>query len=89
MAARKADHPLQRNEKRAGARLCYLPSATPPTGTRSTVVLICYSTSIEQRDGSVIVAVKMSAIVITRPKGVGRLTAPNSAIPIRQRRCPH
>jgi hypothetical protein len=35
MAARKADHPLQRNEKRAGARLYSLPSATPGAGTRS------------------------------------------------------
>nr|WP_245487150.1 WYL domain-containing protein [Rhizobium acidisoli] len=35
MAARKADHPLQRSEKRAGTRLCYLPSATPLAGTRS------------------------------------------------------
>ncbi|MBY5818735.1 hypothetical protein HFN60_24335 [Rhizobium leguminosarum] len=35
MAARKADHPLQRNEKRAGARLCYLSPPTPPAGTGS------------------------------------------------------
>ncbi|TAZ45190.1 hypothetical protein ELH76_34605 [Rhizobium ruizarguesonis] len=35
MAARKPNHPLQRYEKRAGARLCYLPPPTPRAGTRS------------------------------------------------------
>ncbi len=38
MAARKPNHPLQRYEKRAAARLCYLPPPTPRAGTRSIAV---------------------------------------------------
>jgi hypothetical protein len=45
MAARKPNHPLQRYEKRAGVRLCYLQSATPrptisPCGTAN-----CYNSA--------------------------------------------
>jgi EAL domain-containing protein (putative c-di-GMP-specific phosphodiesterase class I) len=39
MAARKPNHPLQRYEKRAGVRLCYLQSATPRPGTRSDIAM--------------------------------------------------
>ncbi|WP_205125222.1 hypothetical protein, partial [Rhizobium rhizogenes] len=39
MAARKPNHPLQRYEKRAAARLCYLPPPTPRAGTRSVSII--------------------------------------------------
>ncbi|ABC92972.1 putative insertion sequence transposase protein (plasmid) [Rhizobium etli CFN 42] len=50
MAARKADHPLQRNEKRAGTRLCYLPPPTPSAGTRSSNGVSMSWTAIARRE---------------------------------------
>ena len=51
MAARKPNHPLQRYEKRAGARLCYLPPPTPRAGTRSRTSISAVSIRAFEKGG--------------------------------------